>query len=143
MKLGVSAAKESVGSSVPISPIDMARTSGRPRILIMIGPPSTCTRPRFHHRDTEAQRERVSHFPLCLCASVVVLLPPKYRARYWSDMDRPSVHRECGFLDGFVQRGMGMRAARDVLRRCAEFHADDDLGDQIAGIGADDMCTQH
>src|SRR5215472_17661801 len=56
-----------------------------------------------------------------------------------SDVDRAAVDGEGGFLDGFVQGRVGVAGAGDVLRRRGKLHADDELGDQIARIRADDM----
>ena len=53
MKVGVSAAKAKLGSSVPISPIDMANTSGRPRSAIM-----RLSRSSFPHSRESGNDER-------------------------------------------------------------------------------------
>ena len=44
----------------------------------------------------------------------------------------------CGEGDGFRQRGMGMDGESYVLGVRAHFYGVGDLGDEVAGVGADD-----
>ena len=54
-------------------------------------------------------------------------------------MDRPPVHGEGGFLDGFGEGGVGVADAGDVLRAAGELHGGDGLGDHVAGPGPEDV----
>src|SRR3546814_1357730 len=56
-----------------------------------------------------------------------------------SEVDRPPVHRQRGFLDALRQGRMAMADPGDVLGRAAERHRRADLVDQRAGVGAEDV----
>jgi len=58
-------------------------------------------------------------------------------------VDGASAHSECSFLDGFRQGRVTVTGARDVLGRCAELHSHDDLVNQGARVGPDDMCAEN
>src|SRR5689334_7499189 len=60
-----------------------------------------------------------------------------------SDMDRPLVDGESGFLHRLVERGMCVTGAGQVFRRPAELHQYGRLGNHGAGVGADNVYAEH
>src|SRR6266446_9715891 len=75
-------------------------------------------------------------------STMSALRVPRFVVHPFLNVNRPAGDRQCRFLDRPVQGWMGMAGPRDVLGGSAEFHAHDDLGDQIAGIGPQDMSAQ-
>src|SRR5215212_3533957 len=58
------------------------------------------------------------------------------------EIQRPSVHRQRGFLDSLGQSGMGVADASDVLARGAELHGRDPFADQLGDHRADHVHSQ-
>jgi hypothetical protein len=54
-------------------------------------------------------------------------------------VQRAVIDREGGFFDDFGEAGVGVRRAGDVFGAGAELDGDDQLGQEIAGVGSQDV----
>src|SRR5439155_3367982 len=59
--------------------------------------------------------------------------------RFWLDVDRLLVDRQGGFLQSLFQGRVRMKAAADVFDAGGELHGDGGFGDQLGGVGGEDV----